>query len=341
MIDYQSLNGTQRVVLADTIRKALARKSRFDDVMDAADLPYLDDLVPSDGFEYQLPRYIGESQRRGELEAVMKALLGSTFAAGPELQLLEDRIALARPVMPTEDAPALQLERLVVNSGFEDTFDWTDRLLKHARAICRITYPTARGTLKGTGLALSPHQVLTNYHVIKPILDGHAAAGDVTLSFGYAEVDGKIQVGTQAALAKDWIAGHAPYAPFDEGKSTDPPAADALDYAVLNLRDPIEGVAMDKPKDPPPQIALNDIVLVLQHPKGAPLKLSMGVINDLPVPNRMRYTASTLGGSSGALVLNAGLEPIGLHHAGDPDFEALATYNQGIPLALILAALKD
>ncbi|MEO0959669.1 MAG: hypothetical protein AAFY66_14595, partial [Pseudomonadota bacterium] len=55
---------------------------------------------------------------------------------------------------------------------------------------------------------------------------------------------------------------------------------------------------------------------------------------------RVRYSANTKKGSSGAAVLNHKGALVAIHHAGDPNFAAeLADYNQGIPIALIAADL--
>jgi V8-like Glu-specific endopeptidase len=66
----------------------------------------------------------------------------------------------------------------------------------------------------------------------------------------------------------------------------------------------------------------------------------VGVVVAAVTPLRLRYDADTEAGSSGGLVLNQQLQPIALHHAGDPAAALRATYNQGIPLPLIRAALE-
>ena len=81
------------------------------------------------------------------------------------------------------------------------------------------------------------------------------------------------------------------------------------------------------------------IVFVLQHPQGEPLKQSIGVLQPSESPVRMRYDADTKPGSSGALVLDQQLEPVALHHAGDPSSRIRAHFNQGIPLTRIRTAL--
>jgi len=82
------------------------------------------------------------------------------------------------------------------------------------------------------------------------------------------------------------------------------------------------------------------IVYVVQHPDGLPLKQAPGVVTPTTTPLRLRYDADTLPGSSGSLVLNSRLEPVALHHAGEPTSH-LASYNQGIPLNRIAEHIRS
>ena len=64
------------------------------------------------------------------------------------------------------------------------------------------------------------------------------------------------------------------------------------------------------------------VVFVLQHPLGDPLKLAIGVAKG-PNANatRVLHDANTESGSSGSPCLNAKLELVALHNAGDPLYE--------------------
>jgi hypothetical protein len=85
----------------------------------------------------------------------------------------------------------------------------------------------------------------------------------------------------------------------------------------------------------------------LQHPDGAPLKIAFGQSVGLNAnETRLRYTVNTVGGSSGSPCLNAQLELVGLHHAGDPNFDPghQPDYNAAIPIRAItdyLSAHED
>jgi len=82
-------------------------------------------------------------------------------------------------------------------------------------------------------------------------------------------------------------------------------------------------------------------------PDSASLKIAFGQSAGLNGnATRLRYTVNTVGGSSGSPCLNSQLELVGLHHAGDPNFNAghQPKYNAAIPIGAItdyLAAQKS
>jgi V8-like Glu-specific endopeptidase len=83
------------------------------------------------------------------------------------------------------------------------------------------------------------------------------------------------------------------------------------------------------------------ILFIAQHPESAPLSSSWGLSRGLANGDlRFRYTAETLGGSSGSPVFDGDLSLVALHHAGEPGSKlAPGDYNQGVPIALIVADL--
>src|SRR5262249_40939185 len=91
--------------------------------------------------------------------------------------------------------------------------------------------------------------------------------------------------------------------------------------------------------DPPlyPQMPL----LLLQHPRGAPLKLALdtsGVLRLNANGTRVRYATNSEGGSSGSPCFNMEWQLVALHHYGDPAVNKPG-YNQGIPIGKIRARL--
>ncbi|MEC9343517.1 MAG: serine protease, partial [Pseudomonadota bacterium] len=114
------------------------------------------------------------------------------------------------------------------------------------------------------------------------------------------------------------------------------------DYALLSLADrpgdqrgwvtlPMDAIlpARDAP------------LMIVQHPDGAPMKLALdteAVIGAMHGGLRLRYATNTEPGSSGSPCFGIDWQPVALHHMGDPAWQA--TYNQGVPLALIRAAIE-
>jgi hypothetical protein len=58
---------------------------------------------------------------------------------------------------------------------------------------------------------------------------------------------------------------------------------------------------------------------------------------------RVRYRTNTVRGSSGSPCFTPVFDVVALHHTGDPNFAAghAPGYNQGVPMHLIAAHLKE
>ena len=168
-----------------------------------------------------------------------------------------------------------------------------------------------------------------------------------------------VSEGTLFTLARDWLVAARPPSAVDS--LPDPgdmlPAPDELDFALLRVEgSPGEQAAgrADGLADTPERgwvrqvaadgFAPGDPLFLLQHPEGAPLKLAFGP-SDGPNANgtRLRHQVNTEPGSSGSPCLNAKLELVALHHAGDPNFDPAhkPAYNSAIPVAAIRAWLAD
>jgi hypothetical protein len=89
---------------------------------------------------------------------------------------------------------------------------------------------------------------------------------------------------------------------------------------------------------------LGNPLFMLQHPEGAPLKLSFGTsIGVNANATRLRHRVNSERGSSGSPCFNARLELVGLHHAGDPNFDPAhkPQYNSAIPIHAVLEYLEN
>lgn len=207
----------------------------------------------------------------------------------------------------------------------------------------------------GTGVLVGPDLVLTNYHVMKKLLDAPAerAAWSVRFDHKLAENGTDILSGITVELAEEWDVDHAPFSPHD--LVADPqgePTADELDFALVRLARAVG----DEPLSPKSEQArgfvrlratavdfvATKMVAILQHPKARPMKLALGMSEKLVLnaaKNRVRHGIPTEEGSSGAPLFDQAWNLIALHHAGDADTVKPA-YNAAIPISLIAARPK-
>jgi len=79
--------------------------------------------------------------------------------------------------------------------------------------------------------------------------------------------------------------------------------------------------------------------MILQHPGGGAQKLSLsttGVQSINANQTRIRYSARTEGGSSGAPCFDLGGNLLAIHHYGGPR----GTFKQGIPISAVVERLR-
>ena len=227
------------------------------------------------------------------------------------------------------------------------------RLAELEGQICFVEIPGGRG---GTGFLVGPDLVLTNEHVMLPLIEKTVSWNDVICRFDYrlasdgSELDRKKQVVVKLLSADGWLVDSAPPSPHDEDPtSAGNAAATECDYALIRLaeaigNEPIRGAVGDPnatprswiaaTKTPVPAVAAGNQIFVLQHPAGQPQQLTVGMVTSFNgTGTRVRYDANSKEGSSGAPVFNADLELVALHHAHDPNDPP--AWNQGVPFATI------
>lgn len=266
-------------------------------------------------------------------------------------------LTAAPPSLRNTQVDGTSLERVILDSPFHDVSSWRLRLAELEGQVCRIEFP--EGTAMGTGFLVGPDLVLTNYHVIERLANGTVTVPEARLRFDYRRAADGVQVyeGTVFNLADDWLLASRPPSPVDE--MADPggklPALGELDFALLRVDgapgQQRVGFAARLPDIPQrgwvraAQIGSDGLgaghtLFILQHPKGNPLKLAFGQSDGLNANRtRLRYLVNTEDGSSGSPCLNARLELVGLHHAGDPSW--VPRYNAAVPIAAIRDQLAD
>jgi hypothetical protein len=265
--------------------------------------------------------------------------------------------------LPNQMADTQALQLAITSVKMVDFPRWISAGALVEGQVCRISLPTVVGQMVGTGFLVGPDLVLTNYHVMKPVIDKQVLPGKVICKFDYALLnDGSPDPGTVFRLkADDWLVASTPYDERDEHGSLDgsDPPADSLDFALIRLATPAGagniGGEQNKATEPklrgwlriPEQedddqygFPKDSPLVIVQHPSGAPMKLAMdtkAVIGLNTAENRVRYRVNTEPGSSGSPVFDLDWTLRALHHAGDPNFSNLkpAEYNQGIPIGKI------
>ncbi|MEV6211510.1 effector-associated domain EAD1-containing protein [Kitasatospora sp. NPDC051914] len=263
------------------------------------------------------------------------------------------------PVRPEQRAA---LERVLADRpGYLDPTGWRQRLGALEGRVGRVEVGGTDGTSYGTALLVAPDLCLTNHHVLAPVIDGRSKPADVLVRFDHKKsADGTVlNPGTPHPLADgDWLVDASPPSPVDT--STDPgdrlPADDELDYALFRLaaeagREPVaaDRAAPDAPERgwiTGPAAPADDEhahLFLLQHPAAGPLKLAIGPVLGLNAnATRLRHGADTEPGSSGSPCFDRDLNPVALHHSGDPDYSPghRPAYNEAIPLPAVRALLE-
>lgn len=246
-------------------------------------------------------------------------------------------------------------KRVRADLPFLNPYTFAVEQIKNTRRVCRVEVD---GSPLGTGFLVGRDAVLTNYHVLKDLIDGQAGGERVVCRFDYHVGDGGgVREGKPVALKgafADWHLDSSPPLTDPQENAGNPvPTPDQLDHALVRLAEEVgaEPIYADYPDGPkrgwvkvppgPPALGVDAPVFILQHPNTAPAKLALdtkAILSVNPNRTRVRYTTNTDQGSSGSPCFNEDWGLLALHHFGDP-LHQKAEFNQGIPIDTIRARL--
>ena len=356
-MDLNDLSGAQQKVLRESLVQAFDSHGLDMLLSDNLNLR-LHNIIAPGAFNTVVFQLVQRSQQEGWTDKLIEAAQRER-PQNSNIQTLKSQLVLI-DVDGNKHLVQRSLERTVKEkAGLNDFVAWNIKLEKLREVVCRIEDPRDPRKALGTGFLVGSDLVLTNYHVVEmyidvidPALNRIRDTSGLRCRFDYAIETGGENPGIVKSFraGPGWLVDHSKYSQVDPGDQGGLPALTELDYALLRLNEAI-GDAKAAPDSPskrgwiklstlPPVPEPTDVLFIVQHPKGEPLKLAVGAVIKLNQNGtRIRYDTNTEGGSSGSPCLDAKLNLVALHHGGDPDTDRLAQFNQGIPIDRIVSQL--
>jgi Effector-associated domain 1/Trypsin-like peptidase domain len=360
-----TLSGKQTGRLSEVLREAFVSVDALEEFLDVMLEKRLENIV-SLRLNYQTVAF--KLIKAADAEGWVPRLIAAACDARPGNAVLRElaaEVGLSGVPRGIDEALAgARLERTILEAiPFMDASTWHARLGELLTQVCRVEVPAGVRSAAGTGFLVDPDLVLTNYHVIEVLHQNMGNPRDTVLRFDYQRLpDGTtVNRGTEFRLASEWLVAWRPPSKVDD--MIDPgdrlPAPDELDFALLRVNgapgaQPIgraEGLsqAPDRGWIPLDQAGQDGFdagypLFILQYPEDAPIKFMPGQSDGLNANGtRLRHQVNTKRGSSGSPCLNARLELVALHHAGDPNYDPSRrpAWNAAVPIAAIRGYLAS
>lgn len=306
---------------------------------------------------------VGQLLARANGEGWLPSLLGAVRGDRPDREDLQELLRSVLATVPAVAAVAVatgslmpeavkaELQQLLPGSALVAP----ETMQRRMRAVCRIEYADQIPAGGGTGFLVGSDLVLTNWHVIRRVIDAPGTVSQLRFRFDLFSVAAAADSGGRVANAADKspaVLWWRPAGGVELSGGRREPSKEELDYALVRLSEPVGndvlpdtggrrghmpfGRAAPEPVD-------GSTLMILQHPLRGELQFALGTIlgrND--TGSRLLHSAATQHGSSGSPVLDAELGLIALHNGarfGSP--RAVQAFNTAVPVRLIGDDLVD
>ena len=125
-----------------------------------------------------------------------------------------------------------ELQRLIgATRSNLDPVQLRQHIFEAETRVCRIEIATPDGRLHGTGFLVQPDVIMTNYHVMEPVIAGTVSTDRVDIRFDYKRTAARvISEGTSCPLAAEWLVD------MSELGDVEQPEDDELDYAMCSSK---------------------------------------------------------------------------------------------------------
>jgi ABC-type branched-subunit amino acid transport system ATPase component/V8-like Glu-specific endopeptidase len=324
------------------------------------------DIIKLAASSNRLLRLVAEVLHDGALEAYAHQLAALVTGYEAELNaaLLDHRpsLSLLADVPPAAQLSVPGTKPVALAEGFERVLNAAAGFVEVAAfrhgfacAEARTARVLSGGHACGTGFLVGDRWLLTAWHVV-------AGKSNLVAQFDYKRSDAGtfIHDGRQVQFSSSWDAAHSEHAAIAEEHSASGPTGNALDYALIELAEPVGAQPIGTAQDGEPRGKLSleagrytfeqpEPILIVGHPMTRPMQLSYAAPSGATCTAsgiRVRYQTNTEPGSSGSPVFNRDWRLVALHHASGPtktpgllDVPG-GEFNQGIPIALIIEDLK-
>lgn len=305
------------------------------------------ELLAKANGEGWLPSLLGavraDKPDREDLQELLRSFL-STVSAGQVL----DAVAGAPTLSETVRA---DLQQILPGGAIVNP----ETMRRRMCAVCRVDYADLSPPGAGTGFLVGADLVLTNWHVLKRVIEAPAAAANLRFRFDLLSADAAANSAGRVAHAASNgspLLCAKPPGGVELPSGVGEPTMEQLDYALVRLA---ERVGDDSASNMAggetrghfalrrtmPELSAGASLMVLQHPLRGELQFAIGsALGPNDTGSRLKHTAATQNGSSGSPVLDSALDLIALHNGarfGTP--RASQSFNTAVPIKHVVGDL--